>query len=96
MNKSITLIAVLLFIFVSHAQETKITILSEDSNSIVLHYQFGKYDLLETQINGLSTFIPQMNGATPIMEAQSPDLSKVSKSLQFPQGAVVSFDIISL
>ena len=95
MNKSITLIAVLLCVFVSHAQETKITILSEDSNSIVLHYQFGKYDLLETQINGLSTFIPQMNGATPIMEAHSPDLSKVSKSLQFPQGAEVSFEIIA-
>ena len=95
MNKIFTLLALLLVVFVSQAQETKVTILSEDSNSIVLHYHFGKYDLLEVEIDGLSTFIPQMEDATPIMEARTPDLLKISKSLQLPQGAEVSFEVIA-
>jgi len=95
MKKLYSLFTLLLVGFVSQAQETKVTIVSEDANSIVLQYQFGKYDLLETEINGLSAFRPQMEDATPIMEASTPDLLKISKSLQLPQGAEVSIEVVS-
>ena len=94
MKKLYSLFALLLFGFVSQAQETKVTILSEDANSIVLHYQFGTYNLVETEINGLSTIAPQMEDATPIMKAGTPDLLKISKSLQLSEGASVSIEII--
>ena len=94
MKKLYSLFALLLVGFVSQAQETKVTIVGEDANSIVLHYQFGKYDLLETEINGLSAFRPQMEDATPIMEASTPDLLKISKNIDFSELCITSHAMV--
>ena len=95
MKKTGLLFCLLLVNFISIAQETEITLLSNNPSSIVLHYNFGKYTLNTQLINGEVTVYPEMINATPLLDAKAPDLSKISESITIPKGATVSYEIIN-
>ena len=76
------------------AQETKVTLLSNNSESLVIRYTFGDSNLESYSVNGLETFKPSIEDGTPILEFGAPDLQKVSHSVQIPAGAIVSYEVI--
>lgn len=94
MKKSILLFCLLLVNGLAYTQETVITILSNNSSSIVLNYNFGEYTLNTMLINGEVTVYPEMINATPLLEAKAPDLSKISESITIPKGAHVTYEIL--
>lgn len=77
-----------------YAQETKVTVLSENQDSLIVRITFGEYSLQSQTVNNVQTVIPNLKGTTPILEYGAPDLSKLTQSIRFPKDAKISIEIL--
>ena len=94
--KKHSLFTLFLFLnFISIAQETQVSILQSSPNSVTLQYRFGAYNLHQQTVNGISTVYPEMDETSLLLDKDAPDLCKVVASLQVPNAATVSYEIVS-
>lgn len=92
--KRLSLLFTLIISYTLYAQETKVLLLNETSESLVIRYSFGDSNFESYSVNGLETFKPSIEDGTPILEFGAPDLQKVSHSVQIPAGAIVTYEVI--
>jgi hypothetical protein len=70
-------------------------LVSSNIKTSTIKFTIGDYALNELKINAQSAYIPQLNGATPILKQGAPELLKITSSIIIPNESEMQVKVIS-
>jgi hypothetical protein len=70
-------------------------LVSSDTESSIVKFTLGDFNLSEIRVNGQPAVIPELEGATPILKKAAPELLKLTASVIIPDGVKMGTKVIS-
>ncbi len=72
-----------------------VTLMSSDDHSSVVQFRIGGFNLVPVATPRGEAFIPQVSGATSLLEEGNPDLPKLTASVIIPDRALMELHVVS-
>nr|MBA3900319.1 hypothetical protein [Bacteroidota bacterium] len=81
--------------FPEHLPGVQKQLVSSTIETSTINFTIGDYILNEVKINGQAAFMPQLEGATPILRKGAPELLKLTASVIIPDDTEMQVKVIS-